>query len=157
TGQITFSDPALRGPVTLHVAKHCFESTSFVAFDASNVTIFLLPWLDPSCADPSSGGTGGGGGVGKARSVGSGALVWKGSQEFGPNPWSNVPPPRENEVRSAYVFATQASVDAQNPDPSASGGIHRVLEARAGKRGYPFRIFVRPAAMAVYAIAGLET
>src|SRR5262249_30388750 len=92
-GRVTFSQSGLRGAATLHVAKHCFETTTFVAFDAANVTVFLLPWFDLACADPSSATGGGGGGVGRAGASVSGELIWKGSQEFGPNPWFNVPPP----------------------------------------------------------------
>jgi hypothetical protein len=52
-GQITFSDPALRGRQVLTVAKEEFISTSVVGFDAKNATIFLEPVIPPS--DPNNG------------------------------------------------------------------------------------------------------
>ncbi|HBQ16344.1 MAG TPA: hypothetical protein DEF51_36185, partial [Myxococcales bacterium] len=48
-GQITFSGPDILPPATVHIAKHCFEKTSVVAFDARDVTVFLVPWMDPMC------------------------------------------------------------------------------------------------------------
>lgn len=151
-GQVTFSGEDLVAPVTVHVAKHCFEKTSVVAFDASDVTVFLVPWMDPMC------GMGGepGGGRGRRGSYVSGELVWLGPNEYGPNPWANIPDPRAGEVKVAYVYGTQRAVGAANPDPASGGGINRVLESPTGELGYPYRIFVRPSAMAVYALAGLE-
>ena len=160
-GQITFSGDDLFGRQVVHAAKTCFETTSWVAFDAQNVTIFLTPWLDPSCGDP---GGGGGVGAGRAGAFVSGELIWTAGIEFevvNPNPWDNVPEPRNSDwTRAAYVYATQpcagTSGRCTNPDPSTGGSIQRVVEASLGRRGYPYRIFVRPAAFAVYGLAGLE-
>lgn len=160
-GQITFSGDDLFGRQVVHAAKTCFETTSWVAFDAQNVTIFLTPWLDPSCGDP---GGGGGVGAGRAGAFVSGELIWTAGIEFevvNPNPWDNVPEPRNADwTRAAYVYATQpcagTSGRCTNPDPATGGSIQRVVEAALGRRGYPFRIFVRPAAFAVYGLAGLE-
>jgi hypothetical protein len=153
-GQITFSGPDLVGTHTIHVAKHCYQRTSVVSFDAQDVTVFMTPWMDPMCGD------GGGGGAGRGRngSFIEGELVWRGPMEYGPNPWSNIPEPREGWVRVAYVFTTQASASAPNPDPSTGGGRNRVLEriVEGAELGYPYRIFARPAGLAVYALAGLE-
>lgn len=161
-GQITFSGPDLRGTQTIHVAKHCYERTSVVSFDASDVTVFLTPWMDPMCG---MGSPPPGGGRGRNGSFIEGELVWRGPNEYGPNPWSNIPEPREGWNRVAYVFTTQANIAYPNPDPSAGGGTNRVLErvidctsgaARCSEFGYPYRIFARPAGLAVYALAGLE-
>jgi hypothetical protein len=160
-GQITFSGPDLRGTQTIHVAKHCYERTSVVSFDASDVTVFLTPWMDPMCGMGSPSG----GGRGRNGSFIEGELVWRGPNEYGPNPWSNIPEPREGWNRVAYVFTTQVRVDAPNPDPAAGGGTNRVLERiipceagfpQCSELGYPYRIFARPAGLAVYALAGLE-
>ena len=151
-GQISFSGPDLMGRQTITVAKHCYEKTSFVSFDARDVTIFLVPWMDPMCGmgmPPPPG-------RGRNGSFVEGELIWRGPMEFGPNPWANIPPPRTNEVKVAYVYGTQANVRAPNPDPASGGAIQRVLETPLGMRGYPYRIFVRPSGMAVYALAGLE-
>ncbi len=155
-GQITFSGPDLIAPLTIHVAKHCFEKTSVVAFDASDVTIFLIPWMDPMCG---MGGGGGGGGRGRNGAFISGELIWTGPNEYGPNPWFNVPMPRDDEERVAYVYTTQRAYDSPNPDPGLGGAIQRVREIVPDDDealGYPYRIFARPSGLAVYALAGLE-
>jgi hypothetical protein len=153
TGQITFSGPELIGTQTIHVAKHCFERTSVIAFDAQDVTVFLVPWMDPMCGM----GNPGGGGRGRNGSFVEGELIWRGPNEFGPNPWANIPEPRTGWNRIAYVFTTQSGVGRPNPAPE-TGGTNRVLEriVPTSEKGYPYRIFARPAGLAVYALAGLE-
>lgn len=155
-GQVTFSDEGLVGPLMIHAALECFERVSFIAFDARNVTIELTPLLDPTCAEP--GEPGPGGGRGTAGSIISGELIFPGSDEFWINGWDFIPEPRENEDRVAYVYTTRSRIDQGNPDPSLSDGIARIVENESplGERGYPYRIFARPAGLAVYAIAGIE-
>jgi hypothetical protein len=154
-GQITFSGPDVVAPATIHVAKFCYERTSVVAFDASDVTVFLTPWMDPMCGmpgDPPPPGRGRNG------ATISGELIFFGPLEMGVNPWSNVPEPTEGWVRAAYVYTTRARHDFPNPDPSGGGAqMNRVLESGpTGALGYPYSIFARPAGLAVYALAGLE-
>jgi len=108
-----------------------------------------VPPADMRCGGPPSG-------RGRNGSFVEGELVWRGPNEFGPNPWSNIPPARMNEVNVAYVYGTQVDVRTPNPDPALGGAIQRVVETPLGMRGYPYRIFVRPSGMAVYALAGLE-
>ncbi len=158
-GQVTLSTEDLAGPVTIQIAKHCYERTSIVAFDASNVTVFMEPWLDLDCAM----GMGMGGPTGPSRgrngSFIQGELIWRGPNEFGPNPWDNIPEPRAGWQRVAYVYTTIASMTSSNPDPWLGGARQRVLEqdgSVTGVLGYPYSIFARPAGLAVYAIAGLE-
>lgn len=153
-GQISFANSELAGPVTIHVAKDCFEKASFVSFDATDVTIFLQP---VELCTPPTPGDGGGGGL---RSINpafvSGVLVWPPAPDRGTSggPWSNVPKPRPEERRVAYVYATQPSLMEPNP-PTGAGGV--VTPASARNDGeLPYRILVRPGAMAVYALAGLE-
>jgi len=97
-----------------------------------------------------------GGGRGRNGAFISGELVWLGPNEYGPNPWANIPAPRAGEIKVAYVYTTQSGVNEPNPDPSSGGAIQRVLESPLGELGYPYRIFARPAGLAVYAVAGLE-
>jgi hypothetical protein len=151
-GHVTFSSPDLLGPQTVTAAKDCFEKTTFVQADASSVTIFLVPLMDPRC------GMGGEPPPGRSRngSFVSGQLIWRGPNEYGPNPWANIPRPRSNEVKVSYVFATQETLDSPNPDPNTGGGVSRIVEGTVGDRGYPYRIFVAPGGMAVYALSGLE-
>lgn len=156
-GQITFSGDDLFGQQVVHAAKDCYETTSWVAFDAQNVSIFLTPWLDLRCAPP---GGGPGGDRVRAGAFVSGELIWTVGIEFEaqhPNPWDNLPePPDADWTRAAYVYATQRCAQCANPDPSVGGSVQRVLESGPGLRGYPYRIYVRPAAFAVYSLAGLE-
>lgn len=155
TGQVTFSGADLIGPVTVHVSRDCFERTSFVAFDAQDVTVFLIPLMDPRCGM----GNPGGGGRGRNGAFIEGQLVWLGPEEYAPNPWGNMPMPRTGWERVAYVYTTQSATNAANPDPAAGGGIQRITEVapeESGYVGYPYRIFARPAGLAVYALAGLE-
>lgn len=152
-GQITFSGPDIMPPATVHIAKHCYERTSFVAFDARDVTVFLMPWQDPMCGmgmgEPP---------VGRPRNGAfiEGELVWFTDFGLGPQPWFNVPQEREGWVRVAYVYTTRSSAGSANPNPAAGGAIQRVLQSPQGERGYPYSVFARPAGLAVYALAGLE-
>ncbi len=155
-GQVTFTGEDIVGPATIHVAKDCFEKTTFVSFDARDVTIFLVPWLDPACGDGGAGGLPGGPGV--LGSFVSGELIFLGPNELAPNPWDILPPGRDGWERAAYVYTTQrcTSDGCRNPSGNSGGGRERVVESEPGDRGYPFRIFTRPAAFALYAVAGLE-
>lgn len=159
-GRIVFSDPELQGPQTVHVAKDCYENGSIVGFDATSVTVFLRRLTIQRCIPPIDPQFGTGArGTGIALSFVSGELVWPGGVEFGPGPWDNIPEPREGEQRVAYVFTTRSSAASSNPPPDGSSDtVHRLVEetAEQGVHGYPYRILVRPAAFAVYAIAGLE-
>ncbi len=154
-GQITFAGDDLVGPLTVHVAAKCMERASIVAFDAQNVTVHVTPLLDPACAMP---GQPSGGGRGAAGSLISGELIFPGGNEFAINAWNVIPEPRANEVRVAYVFTTRVQFDIPNPSPAVGGTMARILErgSPTGVHGYPYRIFARPAGLAVYAIAGLE-
>ncbi len=158
-GSITFSGPDLKGPVTVHVSMKCFERSSIVAFDAQNVTVFISPLLDLACLKMSMlDGSGGSGGHGQLGALISGELIFPGSDEFGINAWDIVPKPRSGELRVAYVYTTRVSADTRNPSPSGGGTIAKVEEqtARRGSRGYKYRIFARPAGLAVYALCGIE-
>ena len=161
-GQITFSGPDVVAPATIHAAKDCFENTTFHWFDATEVTIFLVPWgVRPgSPMPPMRCGMGmpGGGGVPRNASVIEGELIWRGPNEMGPNPWLNIPEPVDGWVRVAYVYTTRVLPDRPNQiSPDAGGEHHRVLETdEPGRFGYPYSIAARPAGLAVYALAGLE-
>ncbi|MEM1415790.1 MAG: IPT/TIG domain-containing protein [Myxococcota bacterium] len=171
TGQITFSGTDIVAPVTIHAAKECFANTSFVSFDARDVTVFLVFNCPPPPGAPPPGGPGRNG------SFVSGELIWEGPNEFGPNPWDNIPEPREGWTRRAFVTAAEpcsgTANGCLNPDPTIGGGDPTVCETpvddgtddtlagfdpqcETGERGYPYRIFVAPRAMAIYAIAGLQ-
>ncbi|MBI5517006.1 MAG: IPT/TIG domain-containing protein [Deltaproteobacteria bacterium] len=153
-GRLTLSVPGLRGPATLTVSARCFNSHTIQVFDARNVTVYLSPQMIPACAmgDPPpstpSRGT-------FAAQV-SGELVWEGPMEFAPNPWNNIPRPRAGERRVAFVYATQPDIIYPTIAPGEGGTVLEVVTPGYGGRGYPFTIVARPAALAVYAIAGIE-
>jgi hypothetical protein len=154
-GSITFSKAGLVGPVTVHASAKCFERTSIVDLDATDVTLFLSPSLDPSCAAPGDLSPG----AKQLASTVSGQLVFPGVQEFDINSWSIVPAPKDGEMRVAYVYTTRASLDVRNPEPDGvDGEIARIVEDTAvtGTHGYVYRISARPGGLAVYALAGIE-
>jgi hypothetical protein len=153
-GRATLSYPELRGPVSVSVSARCFNSHTVQVFDARNVTLYLYPQMVPACAmgDP----PGGGGGRGTFGTNVSGELIWDGPNEFAPNPWRNVPLPRQGERRVAYVYATQADILYPTVAPGDGGTVYEVVQPGYGGRGYPFAIVARPSAMAIYAIAGIE-
>lgn len=169
-GQISLSAPDLTGPVTVHVAFDCFESTSFVAVDAQNVVAILDPAITLRCLDEldidsgefdnfGDGGGGGGGTVGIAGSRVSGELRFRGPEEFGAGDWRAIPEPRPGEVRVLYVYTTVSSVFSSSVDPARGDDSIQRIEEGAEKGpggGFPYRIFTRPAGMAVYALGGLE-
>ncbi|HEX7481004.1 MAG TPA: IPT/TIG domain-containing protein [Polyangiales bacterium] len=160
-GSITFSGTDLKGPLTVHVSLKCFERGSIVAFNAQNVTVFISPILDLACLkqqDISGSSGSGSGGHGQLGSLISGELVFAGPDEFQINPWDIVPKPLPGESRVAYVFTTQSTVDTRNPSPDVSGAMAKLDEATAhrGMHGYQYRIFARPAGLAVYALCGIE-
>ncbi len=153
-GRATLSYPELRGPVTVTVSMRCFNSHTVQVFDARNVTVYLYPQMIPACAmgDPPSGG----GGRGTYGTLVSGELIWDGPMEFAPNPWRNIPLPRDGERRIAFVYSTQSDILYPAPTPGDGGTVLEVVQPGYGGRGYPFSITGRPSAMAVYAIAGIE-
>jgi hypothetical protein len=153
-GSIVFSGDDLRGPVTVHASAKCYQKGSIVSFDAENATIILSAAFDLSCQSS---------GEGPARrgSLGaliSGELIFPGVDEFGVNDWSIVPKPRASEIRVAYVFTTRSGSETRNPAPDPMGTMARLTEttAEVGQRGFKYKIFARPAGLAVYALCGLE-
>jgi hypothetical protein len=145
-GQIGFSGDDLAGRQALHVLHDCHETTSFVGFDASEVTVFLPRRFDPACGAP-------GAGHGRQGAYVSGELVWPG------RPWEIVPPPRGGEIRVAYVFTSQTCAGDEwgcaSPDPSIGGSRSRLLETGPGADRL-YRIYARPSPVAVWAVAGIE-
>lgn len=156
-GQVTLSAPNLRGPITITASAHCHASSSFVSIDGRDATIFLIPFLARVPGVDCGMGPPDGGPPRPpvyAATI-EGQLVWAGPREFGPNRWDNIPFPRANERRVAYVMTTTANIFSTNPDPGMGGVVVEDL-MRVGPRGFPYRIVARPQAVAVYAIAGLE-
>lgn len=153
-GSIVFSGDDLKGPVTVHASAKCYQKGSIVSFDAQNATLILSAAFDLSCQSSSDGPAR----RGALGSLISGELVFPGVDEFNVNDWSIVPKPGENEIRVAYVFTTRSTSDTRNPAPDPQGTLARLVEttAETGQRGYKYKIFARPAGLAVYALCGIE-
>lgn len=157
-GQVTLSPPTITPPVTVTATKHCYTTTTIQSFDARAATIYLTPLMIPECASMGmmEGETPRAVYPGRVR----GELVWAGSNEFAPNPWSNVPEARAGERHVAYVYATRPEIFTPDyPAASAARFQNRLLEVVPedyGGRGYAFDLFTRPGAIAVYALAGIE-
>lgn len=153
-GSIVFSGDDLKGPVTVHASAKCYQKGSIVSFDAQNATLILSAAFDLAC-QASSDGPARRGALG---SLISGELVFPGVDEFNVNDWSVVPKPRANEIRVAYVYTTRSSTETRNPMPDPMGTMAKLVEttAETGQRGYKYKIFARPAGLAVYALCGIE-
>jgi hypothetical protein len=153
-GSIVFSGDDLKGPVTVHASAKCYQKGSIVSFDAENATIILSAAFDLSCQSSGEGPAR----RGALGALISGELIFPGIDEFGVNDWSIVPKPRASEIRVAYVFTTRASSEARNPAPDPMGTMAKLTEltAEQGQRGYKYKIFARPAGLAVYVLCGIE-
>ena len=153
-GSIVFSGDDLKGPVTVHASARCYQKGSIVSFDATNATVILSGAFDLTCQSSGEGPAR----RGALGSMISGELVFPGIDEFGVNDWSIVPKPRAQEVRVAYVFTSRANAETRNPAPDPTGTTARLTETTAelGTHGFKYRIFARPAGLAVYALAGIE-
>jgi len=160
-GQLTFSSPDLTGPQVLtashepemvfdddgeELGEMTFETTTIVAFDASAVTILLTPVPPPQPGPPPPGRRGG---------FIEGELLFEHRGEFGPYEWEIIPEPLPpDEVKVAYVYTSQSSIWTDRLDTGADGTVYDTEEFR-GLNGYQFRIYSRPSAVAVYALAGI--
>ena len=159
TGQVTLSPAMITPPITVTASARCFTTTTIQSFDARNATIYLTPLMTPECGSPGMPPPGD-----PQRAVYPGRvrgeLVWAGPNEFAPNPWSNVPAARAGERHVAYVYATRPEIFTPDyPAATAARFQNRLLEVVPedyGGRGYPFDFAVRPGAIAVYALAGIE-
>jgi hypothetical protein len=168
-GEVTFSAPELKGPVSIHAALKCYEKGSIIGVDAAHVTLFLRSVIgaDPACKlipdDPTSQEykmkqqNGGNSGHGRAVSYIRGEVMLSARDEFYANDWNRIPVPRGGEVRVIYVFVTNSSTTSGTIE---SGDItdRRIEEGEAtlGTRGYPYQLISRPAGLALYALGGIE-
>ncbi|MGF1469647.1 MAG: IPT/TIG domain-containing protein [Sandaracinaceae bacterium] len=153
-GQITISSQDIAPPVTVHIAKFCYEATTFSVFDARDVSSILVRWQTLECADP---GPPPPPGPGRNPSVISGELIWPTDVGTGPEEWFNLPEPRTGWRRVAKVF--RARTVLRDPDPPALPPEPAIVleEIVAGaENGYPYSLPTFPGGAAVYAIAGLE-
>ncbi len=151
-GQVTLAPPGLMAPVTVTAAAHCFTTATIQSFNAAAASVYLSPLMLPSCGHggaPNEGQT-----VLAARITGQ--LVWSGPNETAPNPWDNLPVPRTGERRVSFVYASRADIFEADPQAIGVATVYEVVPHPIHGPGYPFTIEARPAAVAVYAIAGIQ-
>lgn len=156
-GQVTLAPTGLTPPTSVTASKNCFTTSTIQSFNARAATVYLRPLMLPEC------GMGMGGGMPQRPLLAArlfGELVWEGSNEFAPNPWSNVPQPRMGERRVAFVYATRPDIFTEDPAANVAmqfqATVTETIREGYGGRGYPFQFQARPAALAVYALAGIE-
>lgn len=156
-GQVTLAPTGLTPPTTVTASKNCFTTSTIQSLNARAATVYLRPLMLPEC------GMGMGGGMPQRPLLAArlfGELVWAGSNEFAPNPWSNVPPARMGERRVAFVYATRPDIFTEDPAANVAAQFQATVTETVregyGGRGYPFQFQARPAALAVYALAGIE-
>lgn len=133
-----------------------FETASFTEFDASYVTVLLMPIPPPPpmCPGPPPSGVG---------SYISGELMFESMGEFGPYEWEIVPspiPPNERKITFVQTTAPDIFYDPLRGELYTTGtfdggpeGI--VTEDDVGENGFRYRIASRFGAVAVYALAGI--
>jgi hypothetical protein len=151
SGVARLSNPSLSGKVTVTVAAKCHQPMTFVDVPVDTVTAYLPPVIDPACGagDPPSTGNWYGTESGEI----DGQLVWTGGIEFVRANWTNVPAPKGQERRAAYVFATTGNpVDGFNLPPAQNA----TTPDSSGRVGYAYSMTTLPGSRTVYALAGLE-
>lgn len=142
-GQITFSDPALTGPVTVTAAAASYESAMFVDFDARDLTIFLRTPPTPST-----------GPFPPAPQIGRvlGHVLFGDAVSIGSSTWDLVPEPRRpGEIKRVYVTTTAPNLFSTSYAPSGFIDFSHDPQVTA----WEFEVWARPSALAVVAIAGL--
>ncbi len=143
-GQITFSDPGLMGPVTVHVTAEGYDSSSFVLFDSQNITIYLRRPPEPFTGPFPPG-----------RQIGriQGHVLFGDATSLGSPTWDLVPEPRTpTEVKRVYVTTTAPRMLSTSYAPD---GPIDYEGFDSNKTAWAFSVSARPSALAVVAVAGL--
>lgn len=149
-GQITFSDPALRGRQVLTVAKADFVTVSFVGFDAKNATVFLEPVIPPSNPSGQIPST--------PRTVYSyvvGAVDFKDAEFRYSCNWNRQLPPEnvpDGYRRAVRVVQTLSSWNVAAPSLATLYDTDTCIDGF----GIPMQFSIWPGAFALVAIAGYE-
>jgi hypothetical protein len=143
-GQITFSGPTLRGPISVVATAAGYEVGTFDCFDATNLTITLRPLVSPTPTGPP--------GVGTANGTIRGNLVFGSATGLGSPVWSIVPEPRTaTERKRIYVTTSGSSIYGQ----PTGATFHVDYSYDPNQLAWPFEIPSRPGAWSVVAVAGL--
>ncbi|MCE9577870.1 MAG: IPT/TIG domain-containing protein [Deltaproteobacteria bacterium] len=143
-GQITFSGPTLKGPISVVATAPGYEVGTFDCFDATNLSITLRPQVSPTPTGPP--------GVGTSDGTIRGNLLFGNATGLGSAVWNIVPEPRTaTEVKRIYVGTSGTSVFGQ-PRQSI---VHIDYSYDPNQLAWPFEINARPGAWSVVAVAGL--
>jgi hypothetical protein len=138
----------LTGPLDVHVGHVCYGPTSFVGIDARRIVAPLfLARTGGSCPSPPASRP-----TSPPAGIVEGRALWLDGSEFGApqRSWLNVPPPRADEERVAYVTALATSDVLGVPTED------RITESDWDGRGFPFRLQSRSGTARVAVLAGLE-
>ncbi len=149
-GQITFSDPSLRGRQVLTVAKDQFVTVSFVGFDARNATVFLEPIIppsDPGNQIPSTPRT--------VYSYVVGAVDFKDAEFRYSCNWNRQLPPENVPAGYRRVVRVMQTLPSWNVAAPALATLYDTDVCIDGF-GVPMQLSIRPGAFALVAIAGYE-
>ncbi|MBU1218648.1 IPT/TIG domain-containing protein [Myxococcota bacterium] len=149
TGQITFSSPDLKGLQMVTAAMTDFETTSFIGFDASEITVFLTPLADP----PSQGG-----GIPHIPDsvyshVSGGISLRLDEFNYSCKFDTMVPDPiPEGYIKVIRLYQSLSWYD------NAAAAVYKIYEVTQCIEGfgYPFALTIWPGVFALYALAGYE-
>lgn len=151
-GLAVITDSTLSGKATVTIAAKCHQPMTYVDVPVEQITAYLSPVLDPSCADGDPPLTGGR--PGPSQGAIEGELIWTGGVEFERAAWNGVPlPARATERRAAYVFTAARSPTDTFVLPDASLAVTPDAD---GRRGYHYALNANPGAAVLYALAGIE-
>jgi len=141
-GQIVFTG-AFTTPLSVTAGAMDYETTTIVSFNAREAVIRLIYLPPPTPGPPPPGILG---------SHVEGVIQFGGPSGIGTEVWTHVPEPATStQYKCAHVRASIPSLYGPQPSPGSGA----LVPYEAGQTSWPFYIFTRPGAMAVYALAGI--
>jgi hypothetical protein len=144
-GIAVFKAATLLGPVTVTAGAEEHETSTIALFDQRDATIFLYPIIPPNP---------GGLPPGQLVPYLEGNVLFGGTTGAGLAEWKIVPPPKKDQVKRVYVFATSPTIRRHGPPPPRSTATVD-FEPGTGATGWSYNMYVSSGNMAIYAIAGL--
>lgn len=144
-GIAVFKAKDLTGPVTVTAAAPQHETSTIAVFDQRDATIFLYPIIPPNP---------GGLPPGQLVPYIEGNVLFGGTTGAGLAEWKIIPPPKKDQKKRVYVFATNPTITRHSaPTPRSTATID--FEPGTGATAWPYDMYVSAGNMAIYAIAGL--
>ncbi|MFH1130939.1 MAG: IPT/TIG domain-containing protein, partial [Pseudomonadota bacterium] len=142
-GLVVFSDISLVGPVTVTAGAEKYETSSFVNFDARDVTIFLIPIIEPEPGPFPPG---------PRMGLIEGHVMFGGITGTGSPEWKIVPEPKSGQIKRTYVFVSNYSIVPNPPQPVSTATMDY---ENTGATAWPYSLGTRLGTLAIYALAGL--